>query len=190
LSAKYESSGNVGTIGNNAGDWGGKSYGKYQIATNTGTMNSFMSYLKKTDSGLHSALSRYKVGSSGFDTMWKSIAKSDPKRFEKVQHGFIKSSHYDPVVSKVKSFLDVSRYPQAVMDAVWSTGVQHGVGGAVSVLKNAGVRNGMSASEIVKRIYGERMKVNRYFSRSSQSIKNSVYNRFQRELQDALKMLG
>jgi hypothetical protein len=179
----------VGTIANNAGDWGGKSYGKYQIASNTGTMNSFMSWLKGADGGIHSALSRYKVGSSGFDTMWKSIASSDPKRFEALQHGFIKSSHYDPVIKKVSSFFNASKYPQAVHDAIWSTGVQHGVGGATSVLKNAGVKTGMSASEVIQRIYRERMKVDKYFSRSSRSIKNSVYNRFQREMQDALNML-
>lgn len=189
LSAKYESSGNIGTIANNSGDWGGKSYGKYQIATNTGTMKSFMNYLKGADSGLYKALSRYSIASSGFDTMWKSIASSDPSRFERVQHDFIKRSHFDPVVKGVSSFFDVSKYPKAVADAIWSTGVQHGTGGAVSVLKNAGVRTGMAAAEVIKRIYQERMKVDRYFSRSSQSIKNSVYNRFKNEMQDALKML-
>jgi hypothetical protein len=192
LSAKYESSGKVGTIANNSGDWGGKSYGKYQIATNTGTMNSFMSYLKNADPGLSKALSRYKVGSSGFDTMWKSIAASDPDRFEKVQHGFIQSSHYEPAMKSIKKAtgFDASKYPLVVQDVLWSTAVQHGTGGATSVFKNAGIRAGMSATEIIKRVYAERSKVDRYFSRSSSAIKKSVYNRFQSELKDALARTG
>ena len=45
ISAKYESNGKPGAIGRDS--TGGYSYGSYQIATKTGTMGTFMNYLKK-----------------------------------------------------------------------------------------------------------------------------------------------
>lgn len=72
---------------------------------------------------------------------------------------------------------------------IWSIGVQHGAGGAFTIFKNAGVKSGMSWEDVLKKVYNERMKVNIYFKSSPQNIKNSVKNRFQRELNDALSML-
>lgn len=146
-----------------------------------------MSWLKSNDKTAHAQLSKYKVGSSGFDSTWKTLAKGGS--FAQSQHNFIKATHYDPVVSKIKGTLDVAKYPRAVQDMIWSLGVQHGTGGASSVIKNAGVKTGMSASEVIKRVYNERMKVDKYFSRSSASIKASVKKRFQNEMNDALRML-
>lgn len=191
MSKKYESgSSGAGTIANNQGDWGGKSYGTYQIATNTGTMNSFMNWLKKNDKQSYNALSRYSIGSSGFDRTWKQLA-SQGDRFAISQHNFIKSTHYDPVVNRAKKELGVNfdQAHPAIQDVIWSLGVQHGTGGAMSILKNAGIKRGMSNVEVINRIYNERSKVNKYFSRSSQAIKNSVYKRFQNERRDALAML-
>lgn len=143
---------------------------------------------------MYTTLSRFKPGSSGFDAVWKQMAKSNPRGFEAVQHGFIKSSHYDPAAKKIKSSIgfDASKYPIAVQNALWSTAVQHGAGGATNVFRNAGIRMGMSAAEIIKRVYNERMAGNgtKYFSRSSSSIRKSVVNRFRNEMNDALRMLG
>ncbi|MFE8704138.1 hypothetical protein ACFYKX_26580 [Cytobacillus sp. FJAT-54145] len=195
LSKKYESGSNgPGTIANNSGDWGGASYGTYQIATNTGTMNSFLSYLKKANPNVYKALSGHKPGSTGFNNAWSQLAKSDPKGFDSLQHGFIKQSHYDPAAYRIKENLglDVNKYSPAVQNVLWSTAVQHGSAGATRVFREAGIKPGMSDEEIIKRVYAERGAQNgsKYFSRSSQSIRQSVVNRFQREMQDALKMLG
>jgi hypothetical protein len=192
LSAKYESGGRgAGVIGNNAGDWGGKSYGTYQIASNTGTMNSFMSYLKNYDRTMYNSLSKHKVGSSGFDNAWKSLANNN--KFGLAQHAFIKSSHYDPANNKVKSGLgiDINKRSKAVQDVLWSTAVQHGSQGAYNVFKGAGIKSNMSDREIIQRVYAERSANNgtKYFSKSSSSVRNSVLNRFRNEMQDALSML-
>jgi hypothetical protein len=192
LSAKYESSGDIGTIANNQGDWGGKSYGKYQIATNTGTMKGFISWLKQADSSFYQALARNSAGSSGFDSTWKSLAKNYPEKFEQLQHGFIKSTHYDPVVTSLANGigLNVNKRSGALQNVIWSLGVQHGAGGASNLVKAAGVKPGMNDRQIIDAIYRERSKVDKYFSRSSSNIKKSVYNRFQREWKDAISMLG
>jgi hypothetical protein len=155
-------------------------------------MSSFLSYLKKTSPGTFNYLGGSgKPGSSGFDKAWKALAAKDPKGFEQIQHNFIKQSHYDPAANKVKSAtgLNVNSYSLALQNALWSIATQHGAGGAQNIFKAAGVKQGMKEADIIKKIYAERMKVDKYFSRSSSAIKQSVYNRFQNELKDALAML-
>jgi hypothetical protein len=157
-------------------------------------MKTFMGYLKSANPSMYQALARNSPGSSGFNATWKALAKNYGKDFDSVQHGFIKQSHFDPAAKKIKGAtgFDVSKYSSAVQNALWSTAVQHGSGGATNVFRNAGIRNGMSDAEIIKRIYNERSSGNgsKYFSRSSSSIRQSVVKRFQREMQDALRMLG
>lgn len=126
--------------------------------------------------------------------MWKSLASQYGQAFDQLQHAFIKQSHYDPAASRIKSAtgFDASKYSLAVQNVLWSTAVQHGAGGASNIFKAAGIKQGMSDAEIIKRVYAERSANNgaKYFSKSSASIRKSVVNRFQNELKDALAMLG
>lgn len=189
---KYESgSSGPGTIARNSGDWGGASYGTYQIATGTGTMNSFMNYLKKADPSVYKQLSSYKPGSAQFDGVWKSIASHSGQKFEALQNGFIRQTHYEPARTSILNTLhfDVNKYSPALQEALWSISVQHGSAGAQRLFKNAGIKPGMREKDIINKLYNERSKVDQYFSKSSASIKKSVYNRFQNERQDILAML-
>jgi hypothetical protein len=157
-------------------------------------MKSFLNFLSKNAPQYYSQLSKYSPGTSGFNNAWSSLASKDANGFNSVQHSFIKSSHYDPALNGIKNTtgFDASKRSAAVQNALWSTSVQHGVGGAVRVFKNAGINNKMSDAEIIKRIYQERGANNgkKYFPSSSQEIRNSVVSRFKRELQDALSMLS
>lgn len=156
-------------------------------------MNSFLSWVKKSNPNVAAKLNGKSPGSTAFNTAWKGLASSDPNGFAKVQHDFIKHSHYDPVVAKAKELgLNLSGRTMALQNAIWSTSVQHGVGGATSVLRAAINGNpNVSDAELIKRIYGERSANNgmKYFGKSSPSIRQSVVSRFQRELSDALNML-
>lgn len=58
--------------------------------------------------------------------MWKEVARSDPE-FGAAQHAFIKETHFDPQVEKLrKSGIDISGRGAAVQDAVWSLAVNPG----------------------------------------------------------------
>jgi hypothetical protein len=157
-------------------------------------MNSFLNFLKKNYPSYYKQLAGKSPGSSSFNSAWKQIAKADPSGFDQAQHEFIKQSHYEPARRQIEKELgiDLSKYPKAVHDVLWSTAVQHGAYGAYRVFKNAGIRNGMSPKEIIIRVYDERMADGglKYFSRSSPSIRRSVVKRFNNEKQDALRMLG
>lgn len=141
---------------------------------------------------MYNALKGKTIGSSSFDSAWKSLAKNNPSGFQQVQHDFIKASHFTPAANKVKSGigLDVTKRSVALQNVVWSMSTQHGSGGAYNIFKNAGIKSHMSDVDIIKRLYAERSKVSKYFSRSSSAVQKGVYNRFQNELKDALAMLG
>lgn len=184
LSQKYESSGNPGVVARTKGDIGGASYGSYQLTTASGHAQKFANQYGGSLKGL-------KAGTAAFDAAWKQEAQKNPTAFGAAQHNYIEKTHYQPAANKFKSVtgIDPSKQPQAVQDMIWSIGVQHGAGGAASIFKNAGISSPMNAETIIKRVYGERMKVDKYFSSSPSNIKKSVKNRFQNEMQDALKML-
>lgn len=133
-----------------------------------------------------------KAGTTAFDNAWKAEAKKNPDKFKSAQHKYIAGTHFTPAVNKIKSStgIDASKYSVALQNVVWSIGVQHGSSGAGKLFKNAGVTAKMSEKEIIERVYNERMKVDKYFSSSSASIKKSVKNRFAQEKKQALNMLG
>ena len=201
VSSKYESNGKPGAIGKDS--TGGYSYGSYQIATKTGTMGTFMDYLKGEEKysdyytklnnagGSSSATS----GTTEFKDTWKNLA-AEPN-FGQAQHDFIQRTHHDPAVSKIKESTGIDvcdgTWSNGVQDAVWSTAVQHGSGGANTILKRALARTGKTAttvtdSELITAIYDERGANNgmKYFPSSTSGVRSSVVNRFNNEKIDNL----
>lgn len=182
LSAKYESSGNPGAVAHTKGDKGGASYGTYQFSTTSGSAKNFA----KSYGG---ALAGLTPGTKAFDNAWKAEAKKNPAKFEKAQHDYIAKNFYKPGLASIKkrTGVDLSGYPKAIQDVVWSVAVQHGQAGAGAVFKAAGIKKGDSPATIINKVYNVRKN---FFKGSSKSIQNSVAKRFERERQDALRMLG
>lgn len=196
-SAKYESNGDPGAIGHDS--TGGYSYGSYQIATKTGTMNNYLDSLQTSDPSAYAKLQAAggingaTAGTPEFQAAWKDLAANDPN-FAQSQHDFIQSTHYDVAASNIQNStgLDINSRSKAVQDAVWSTSVQNGPNSAVFKNAFAGKDvNSMSDAQIVNALYDERGATTssgslKYFSSSSASVQNSVKNRFANERQDVL----
>jgi hypothetical protein len=195
VSSKYESNLNPGAIANNPGDYGGKSYGAWQFSSRTGSLNSFLSYLSGVNGNYHSTLieARAKDGNSfgsHFDAAWTNIAKNDPSGFLELQHRYIEKAFYDKAVEGLKTRFgfDVNAKSDAMKESVWSTAVQHGVGGTLSIFSKLNLQN--SDRDIINDLYNERQKVDIYFRSSSPQVRQSVYNRFTREKADMLNLLS
>jgi murein DD-endopeptidase MepM/ murein hydrolase activator NlpD len=199
LSAKYETGGRgPGVVSSGAGDYGGVSYGSYQMATNTGTVKSFV-----TQSGFpwRQDFQNLTPGSADFSACWKRIAANQKDDFQKCQHEYIKQTHYDRLVAKIRSDdnLDVDTRSNALQNVVWSTAVQHGPGTpivhrACSTL-SCKVDDPKYDEQLIRAIYAERGRKKpdgnlAYFGKSSPSVQTGVANRFKSELQDALAMLA
>ncbi|MDS1005092.1 vgrg protein [Clostridium sporogenes] len=193
--SKYESNLNPAEISDDPGDYGGKSYGAWQFSSKTGSLDSFINSLKGSNNDMYYKLVNAKANDNNtfgenFDAAWKSIASQNKNRFLKVQQNYVKVNFYDTVAQSLKSKLnfDISKRSNALKESLWSTVVQHGVGGATSIFSKLNLNN--SDSNIINDLYNERQNVNLYFRSSSPEIRQSVYNRFTREKQDMLSMLN
>ena len=200
LSAKYESGGRgCGTISTGKDDPGGISYGTYQFATATGSADKFVKRSKFAHffAGL-------KAGTEEFSAVWRRLAQEQPKEFLIAQHDEIAENYYLPLCETVKENfnLDITRFPIAVQDMVWSVAVQHGAG--TMLIHNAiskrlkGKQITDSLEDFVIAVYAERMAQDSsgtliYFKKAtSKNIKMraSLLNRFREELDITLKRLS
>jgi hypothetical protein len=129
VSEKYESGGKgVGTVSSGKGDAGGVSYGKYQLATNNKSMDTFLA--SKEGAPVASQLQGLAPGSKAFNDKYKELTTSPEgaKAMEDAQHAYIQRTHFEPQAAKLKNDLgmDVGKESKAVQEAVWSTSVQYG----------------------------------------------------------------
>lgn len=199
LSARYESRGNPSAIADNPGDPGGKSYGIWQLASRKGSVDRFLSWLKSANTSFYSQLTDARELDGGafgnsFDACWKRLGIEDKDEFTKLQETFIKMSYYDIAAGALKAEFDfdIETRSLALKNVLFSTAVQHGVGGAITLLKRVNeTRNLKSSSDeqIINALYDERSKVEIYFSNCSTQVRHNVYLRFMMERADALALL-
>ena len=140
LAAQYESS----TKGSSVIGYdrnGGTSYGTYQISSRAGSFDSFLNFLDKQapewanklrDAGNANTGSR----AGKVPDTWKALCAEDPNKMKKLEHDFIVESHYEPVASYVEEKWE-GNISHALREVIFSTAVQHGVGGAKQVFNQA-----------------------------------------------------
>lgn len=199
LSAQFES----GDKGIEAIGWdstGGTSYGKYQIASKTGTMDRFLNYLDDKAPELAQRLRSAGPAETGGTTgdmpkEWKSIASEMPEHFEKLQHGFIKGEHYDTARNMIrdKTGIDLDSAPPIVKEVLWSTSVQHGPTGATNIFSKAinaflgRTEGGEFSRKLIEQVYDTRKG---QFGSSTERVRQAVGNRLESEKEIALNMLS
>ena len=201
LSAKYETGNRgPGTVSGGEGDPGGSSYGSYQMTSKGGgTVGRFVN---QADFPWRSNFEGLTPGSGPFTAAWKKVAVTDPVHFHAVQHEFIKETHFDPQVARVKAgdSLDLTTRSHALQDVTWSTAVQHGpnstiIHKAIVALKGLDVSAPDFDEHLIKAIYAERGRKEEdgdlvYFSKCSNDVQQGVAKRFVDEQKDALQMLA
>ncbi len=194
LSAKWES-GNKGpgTVSNSYADPGGFSYGTYQISTKHGYINDF---LQNEGASFCDYFDELQPGTEAFNKQWRSIANKQEQIFHQSQHQYIKRTHYDPFVRRLRLQLgiEIEQFTPVFKDVLWSTSVQHGP--YTKVVRNALTgqdRDTLSESELIQLIYKERARQigghMAYFPRIIDSWKQHIIQRFELELKDALQRL-
>lgn len=188
ISSKYETGGRgVSTISTGKDDYGGASYGTYQLSSRSGTLDR---YLKQ--SGYEEQFAGMVPGSAEFNAKWKELAATD-QNFGVSQHNFIKATHYEPALRRLaKSGLDMSGRGKAVQEAIFSTSVQYGSAKTAELFKDA--LGGMDASkltdaEIVSALQDRKLAgVDRDFMSSSSGMRAGVARRIVFEKNDLLKL--
>jgi hypothetical protein len=209
LSALFES-GSEGVAAVGYDRVGGTSYGKYQIASNTGSLGEFISFLEQKAPALAKEFQEAGPPNTGsregrMPEVWRAVASREPETFESLQHEFIQSRFYTPAADRLHaSGVDESRFSRALREVLFSTAVQHGPSGAAGIVKNALSRTENSAffrtdapdlpaeerrraeQGLIRNIYSIRQEK---FGSSSTRVQEAVAGRLHNEMNMALAML-
>jgi len=197
LSARFES-GSLGIDAIGYDSRGGTSYGLYQIASRPGSMDRFLDFLEEEAprwaSRLKSAGPANTGGKSGgMPREWREIAAEDPDGFARLQHEFIRRTHYEPALADVreKTGVDVASRSRALKEVLWSTSVHHGPSGARHLFEKAVTDlekkdKSLSDENLIDRIYARRT---RYVGGFGARMRSSLHQRFREEKSLALAML-
>jgi hypothetical protein len=177
IAAHFEARGDAGTISSGHGDFGGKSYGAFQLASNTGDVDKFIKA-----SGFEDAFKGLKVGSREFDTKWREMSKN--QSFVDAQYSHAKKQHYDPQAQKLaRSGMDLSGRGMGVQEAIMSTANQYGANTDVIIkaLKDKDVGK-MSDKDIINAIQDYKAStVQQRFRSSSAAVQAGVAKRIEQE---------
>ena len=100
LSAKYEASGNPGTISDGAGDLGGASYGAFQFNSADDIVTAFLDWvIDNEEEPLRNyavVLKDLGVYTASFDAKWRELASVDPEGFSKLQSDYAAQMYFVP----------------------------------------------------------------------------------------------
>jgi len=197
LSAQYESNSEIDYIGYDSR--GGTSYGQYQIASKTGTMDYFIRFLDDKAPDIAAKLRGAGPADTGgrggrMPAAWKAVAAADPKRFEALQHEFIRSNNYSPAAKSIvlTTGVDVTKRSYALREVLWSTAVQHGPGGAERIFTQAIEKaEAMPGSQdfdkgVIEEVY--RIRGQKFF-RHNKRVREAVLSRFREEKTTAIALL-
>ncbi|WP_431271422.1 hypothetical protein [Dankookia sp. P2] len=202
ISLRYETSGQgSATVSSGLDDKGGVSYGSYQLTSQPSGGN-VLRFVRDSDYAPLAALRGLVPGSAIFTATWRRLVAADPGGFRKAEYAYIKQTHYDPLVARIRAAcaLDVAQRSHALRCVVWSTAVQHGPASTIVQTCIAAITDREPAGsaaydeELIVRIYAERGAVEnghlKHFPKTtSQRTQDALRDRFANEQRDALLML-
>lgn len=203
LAARFESGGaGVAAIGYDR--HGGTSYGKFQLSSRAGTMDSFVSFLQKEAPAWAKRLSSAGPANTGGRTgampkVWKELAAENPAMFEELQTRFVHNNHFQPAVAELgkRTGLDFNGMSPAMREVLWSTAVQHGVNGAARLFTRAVKQLGEEGVDATKGDAFEKALITKVyalrsgqFGSSEARVQNAVMNRLVEERDLALAMVN
>lgn len=184
ISEKYESGSgrlNSGTIANTKGDPGGKSYGVYQLALNTGTLKRYLDWSK-----YGKRFADIPIAGEEFDKTWKSLAESEHESFASDQRTYIRYSHYAPASRfAIQQGFDINN--RAIQEALFSISVQHG--GYKRIIREARYRRkGLSIAQQINSLYDARESYVRGLNTLPDKIKLAIQARYLMERKEVLEL--
>lgn len=177
VAAHFEAGGKAGTVSTGHGDFGGKSYGAFQLSSKTGDVQKFLE-----KSGYAKQFEGLAVGSMAFDAKWKELGAT--KEFAQAQAAHAKTTHYDPQMQKLsKAGLDMSGRGAGVQEAIMSTANQYGANTdlIMKALKDKDTSK-MSDKDIINAIQDYKAQtVQTRFKSSSANVREGVAKRIEQE---------
>lgn len=190
LSEKYE----VGKRGTATVGWDSRglaSYGRYQIATGTGTMKTFLSWCRIYYPTISDALDPHRSDMTQkrgqFAKAWLALAAGNPV-LAQAEHEFIAEKFYLESLSMIGAApaAAVNQHP-ALQQVLWSTAVQHGPWGAANIFnrgwsKGFEIEDQTNMAAYISVIY---LRRSQRLSKLTERERKAVLNRYRAEERDA-----
>ena len=191
LCEKYESNGNPYAV-DDSNPYGGNVFGAYQMSSGNAVKYAQQLCSKYATSNPDYAeygkqlLAAYekdgKKCSSNFSKAWKAVFPDQKSAYYQTQYNYVKSAYYTPAKKLWEKYVpgfdaDSPQYSNAIRNVIFSTAVQHGVGGtttqpdgsaaytgSVKMFVNAinslgGYSSKLTEEQIIAAVYAERSKV-------------------------------
>ena len=182
FTAQRESGGDPAIIGYDKN--GGTSYGAFQISSKQGTMDSFLGWLEKKGAkdvaaSLRAAGPADTGGKEGgFVEEWKRQVAAGKITYE-MQEQFIQETHVDTAINSLPTEARVAiQDDPMLMNAIYSTAVQHGPNGAKRLVTEAWKKSGGIPGEFIEILYEDRKKD---FPNSTKAVQGAVAKRLDAE---------
>ena len=188
--------GNGGTIGLVKSDTGGVSYGICQMATNAGTPDDFVKWLKT--SGEFSDYYKFfedagnpKAGTESFSNAWTKAYESNNRGFEKAQMGYIEKVLVPSSYNKVKDNYGIDMLKSRTRtEILYATAIQFGPQGICELFDHTDITDDMDDQTFVEKFETAKYKsVGNYkFMYCNDKVRAAARDRFTREKVELLKL--
>lgn len=181
--AEVGPNGHAGFISSGQGDYGGISYGTPQFTSEGGgaSANSFVSWLKVECPELGNFFEGVgRAGTDSFSNAWREANSHDTDKFLEMQLEYKEKEYVQPFIERVKNEVGIDlASTRALYEFATSTAVQYGEGLGLSVVKGSGVTPDMDEKTMIRTLNQYKINnVDRYFTSSSQDVKNGVRSRY------------
>lgn len=184
ISARFESGDRgVLAVSSGQGDAGGVSYGRYQLASETGTMRDFLN-------SPHGEMYRERFrglqpGTEAFTRRYLEVAEEQGDLFDQAQRDYIISTHFEPLKNKLQRTigLDIDSRSPVLRELVFSTAVQYGPQSDVIEMALAGRDlERLTDLQILRLVQTYKLNtVDSYFRSSSPAVRDAVRQRIAEE---------
>lgn len=131
LSAKYEASGNPGTISGGTGDLGGASYGAYQFNSRDDIVTAFIDWvIENVPEPLRNygvVLKEQGIYSDDFDDKWREIAGADAEGFLSLQSQYAATMYFEPAAARLlaETGVDIKKRGLTLQAVLMSRAIQY-----------------------------------------------------------------
>lgn len=96
-------------------------------------------------------------GTTTFTTGWQDFAIDEKETFTKLQFQYLYINYVSPVMDELVKEYNIDKNNNAMKEFIFSTSVQYGYKGSLTLFKNAGVKKGEDTKTIIEKVQNEKI---------------------------------
>lgn len=134
--------------------------GEFSSSPNSGTryVKNVTDYVKSRDVEMYNKYFKdvNVPGTTTFTTGWQDAASDEKDKFLQYQFEYLYINYVNPTMDALVDKYGIDKDNDGIKEFVFSTSVQYGYKGTMAIFEKAGVKKGMPAKEIVKKVQNEK----------------------------------